>query len=111
MYLPRHFDGKKYMFSFLFSLLAEDAFFSHFHNLGGEAPKAIDGIIGQGNKAIVESRDPYSFIVLDLGSVDPYSQFQISLVVVHLRVECCRDRIYDIQATIGDVMPVDPLGK
>ena len=75
------------------------------------APKAIDGIIDGSSRAIVESRDLYSFLALDLGSADRYLGFQINLVVVHLRVECCKNRFYDIQVTIGDVMPVDPLGK
>lgn len=70
---------------------------------------AIDSVKQWNNRAIVENRDPYSFIALDLGV--RYTAYKINLVVVALRIECCRNRFHDIQVSIGNVLPVNPLGK
>ena len=70
---------------------------------------AMDNITALGNAAIVNSGDPFSFLALDLGS--SFAKFKIDMVTVALRIDCCRHRFHDVQVTVGNSKPTDPLRK
>ena len=91
--------------------LSESAFLSGQHGLvWNRGPQlAIDGLKTPALLAIVKFGDPYSFLTLDLGR--HFTHYLVNLVVVTLRVNCCQERFHDIQVTIGNVRPTDPLGK
>ena len=75
------------------------------------ASLAIDNSTVPTSRAIVQVGDPYSYLSLDLGSTERNSRFKIDLVNITLRQDCllCREQFHDVQVTIGDVKPIDPV--
>ena len=88
----------------------ESAFLSQLYHTSFDASSAIDNVTSLGNIAIVHAGDPYSFLSLALGSAGRHTGYQISRIIVTLRVDCCKPRFHDVQVTVGDTQPVDPLG-
>ena len=88
-----------------------EAFLSHqYHSVELRGPHfAIDGIIGPGNLLTVDSRDPYSFFSLDLGQ--NYSKLKVNGAIAYLRLNNGYQRFHDVEVTVGNIKPTDPLSK